>query len=183
MNALEDQYQRCCWGRDAETSLKMRPYLPTLKLRASKVRHATEFGFNMGFSATAILAGLPRGGILNSYDIRAHPMGYGLLRWANDEGKDFHFHHRSSLDIEIVPTEMLFIDSLHTADQLGMELLKHKHQVVRYLVLHDTAVHWEEGENGGRGLRGPIEHLMSSGEWKLTHQEDHGCGMMVFVKE
>lgn len=182
MNGLLEQYERWMHGQDLEIGLKMRPYMPTLKEYASRVHHATEFGFNVGASALAILAGLPTLGVLHSYDIREHPMADGLRIWADDMGKAFHFHWQSSLLAQIQPTELLLIDSLHTSDQLGGELYRHENRVRRYLLLHDTEVHWQDGENGQHGLAGPIERLQRSGIWDLVHCEAHGCGLMVFER-
>jgi hypothetical protein len=178
------QYDRCVSGRDMEISLRMRPYLPTLRRLAGDVMHATEFGFNQGLSAIALLAGLPEGGVLHSYDIRWHPVAEGLELQSWRESKRFVFHLRSSIEpsLSIEPTELLFIDSMHTANQLAGELNRHEHHVLRYLVLHDTEVHWVHGEDGQPGLRGPVEALMASGAWRLAHREGHGCGLMVFER-
>ena len=51
---------------------------------------------------------------------------------------DFHFTVGDTKAIDIEETDLLFIDTLHTYDQLAAELARHGMKARRWIVLHDT---------------------------------------------
>jgi len=57
-----------------------------------------------------------------------------------------------SLSVDIASCDLLFIDTRHTADQLTWELQRHAGKVRQRIVLHDTQILGERGEDGGPGL-------------------------------
>ena len=44
--------------------------------------------------------------------------------------------------VDIAPTDILLIDSLHTGEHLRMELLRNHKKVRKFIVLHDTTSCW-----------------------------------------
>jgi len=178
---LYEQYTRAQAGKDLSMSTFMLPYLPTLRNLAGLCHHVTEFGLNQGTSALALLAGVRRNGVVVSVDCRWHLCVPGLERLADLAEKRFCFRQANTLRIRIESTDLLFIDTLHTASQLESELARHGDQVRRFLVLHDVGIHWDKGEDGGPGLQGPVERLQR-GCWTEIHREDHGCGLLVMER-
>jgi hypothetical protein len=60
------------------------------------------------------------------------------MNLCNEYSIDYSFQERDVLQLEIEPTELLFIDTLHTYNQLIKELEIHSNKVSKYIVLHDT---------------------------------------------
>jgi cephalosporin hydroxylase len=73
-----------------------------------------------------------------SYDIVTNPNIIEVINLCNEYSVDYSFHERDVLQLEIEPTELLFIDTLHTYNQLISELKIHSNKVSKYIVLHDT---------------------------------------------
>src|SRR4029078_1132257 len=62
-------------------------------------------------------------------------------------GIAFKFICANDMDIDIEPTELLFIDSLHTYCHLSYELEKFSPQVSKYIALHDTSSPWGDKDD------------------------------------
>jgi hypothetical protein len=73
-----------------------------------------------------------------SYDIVTNPNITQVINLCNEYSIDYSFQERDVLQLEIEPTELLFIDTLHTYNQLIKELEIHSNKVSKYIVLHDT---------------------------------------------
>lgn len=54
----------------------------------------------------------------------------------------FNFVHANDMDIDIDPTELLFIDSMHTYCHLTYELEKFCGKVSKFIAMHDTDEPW-----------------------------------------
>jgi hypothetical protein len=79
---------------------------------------------------------------------------------------------------------MLFIDSRHTAEHLWGELLRHAPQVRRWIVLHDTVIFGETGEDGGPGLLPAVRrYLRDHPEWTVKSHARNNHGLMVLTRE
>jgi hypothetical protein len=158
-------------------------HLPTLRELAAECSHVTEFGMRFGCSTTALLAAQPES--LISYDIQRTP---DILRLQRAAGKTrFVFHHVSTLDAEIEPTELLFIDTVHTCFQVYGELTRHAHKVSRYLVFHDTMTCGERDyfyTEQPAGLLYGIGRYMSEhpGEWKQAAHYPNCNGLTVYKR-
>jgi len=119
-------------------------HLDILKEYALKSKHITELGVRGIVSTYAFILGKPKK--LISIDIH-YPSFY-----LNDEEKelikveeickslniDFKFVCANDLDIEIEETDLLFIDTVHTYDQLIQELRLHGNRSRKWIILHDT---------------------------------------------
>lgn len=113
-------------------------HLPVLKKYGKKVSHITEMGVRTGVSTVAFLEANPK--ILISYDIddSVFVIKDTLLKESKINNIDFRFILGDTLSIEIEPTELLFIDTLHVYNQLRLELDRHSKKVSKYLIFHDT---------------------------------------------
>lgn len=111
-------------------------HIDTLARLAGRCNHVTEFGVRSGNSTFALIAGKPK--TLVSYDVNPCPRIEELKRAAREAGVDFTFKLENTLTADIANTDMLFIDTVHTAEQVYAELTRHAAKVSMYLVFHDT---------------------------------------------
>jgi len=167
-------------------------HLPTLRDYVSKVNHVTEMGVRHGASTIAIGAGNPK--IMVSYDI----VGRGAMRKVTNlleqSDIDFKFVLGDILKLEIDETDMLFIDTLHTYNQLSQELLLHEGKVKKYIILHDTvsfaetdeviyphASHIVKGMKKGKaGLMNAVKDFLKGNKnWELEKHFTNNNGLTV----
>lgn len=151
---LEARYQRAC-----ETPSDINEHLPLLRHLASQCEHVTEFGTRWANGSTiAFLAAQPEQFI--AYDLEPkYVVSQPVLDLVQLAGATrFQPRCASTLEVTIEPTELLFIDTLHSYEQCKAELWKHgepdhfsgvcKCFVKKYLVFHDTSTFGHTGEDG-----------------------------------
>jgi hypothetical protein len=73
----------------------------------------------------------------------------------------FSFRQEDTRRANLEPTDLLFIDTYHTRQQLEAELAGAQNKLRQYLIFHDTATYAEHGEDGGDGLWPVIAALYS----------------------
>jgi len=85
---------------------------------------------------------------LISYDIRRSGEVTILENLAKEDWLDFAFVQGDTTDPAriIEECDMLFIDTLHNARQILLELSIHAINVKQYILFHDTTTFWENGE-------------------------------------
>lgn len=163
-------------------------HIELLRKLASECDHVTEFGMRGGNSTAAFLAAQPD--TLISWDI--NPYAVVSQRTADLLSVAGHtaFQPRVGDTLKIAPiepTDMLFIDTLHTAKQLKAELERHVDPITRpvrkYLVFHDTATFGTVGEDGSEpGLRAAIRYFQrchSFPLWELIEDRQNCNGLVV----
>lgn len=146
-------------------------HMDLLRWLASQCQHVTEFGTRWASGSTAaFLAGKPEtfitwdinfGSIVNSRMADLHSIA----------GKtNFQARVGNSLEIVIEETDLLFIDTLHTAKQLYAELERHGWSVRKWIVMHDTETFGQVGEDGSTpGLRMAIRKFQKEEAFPLWH--------------
>lgn len=166
-------------------------YVPFLRdlCKSEGLRHVTEFGVREGHSTRAILDGLrARWAKLVSYDIDP-PAAGDLLDYARDAEVLWEFRQEDTLTTDpIAPTELLFLDSAHTYDQVKAELIRHAASVERFLVFDDVTIFGEHGDPNGntgrpdpnvRGIMPAIEEFRQTNpSWKVHTHNPEGCGLL-----
>lgn len=167
-------YEQLC-----KTPSDINEHLPTLKALTEECETVTEMGVRYCVSTFAFLEGKPKK--LTSIDI-AHPTSYvhqggvqayeKVLNTAKAYGVDFDFIQASTLDIEIEPTDLLFIDTLHTGHQLRQELKLHADKAKKYIVFHDTVSCADE-------LMPVINEWLAEGKWKVKEHYMNNNGILV----
>ncbi len=157
-------------------------HLPTLVRLANKCRHITEFGTRYGISTAAFLYARPSKFI--AYDISRHEAVSVLEEAVRAENLDFQFIQADVLSVEIEDTDLLFIDTLHTRDQLIAELCRHGGRVNEYIVLHDTMTFGDVGEVGeSGGLKQALrEYLADHSEWSVIEEYQNNNGLTVLQR-
>ena len=111
-------------------------HIETLYKYANECSHITEMGVRWVSSTWPLLLSNPKKMI--SYDIVKNPNINEVVSLSEEYGINFSFIESDVLKIEIEPTELLFIDTLHTYNQLKSELGLHSNKVSKYIILHDT---------------------------------------------
>ena len=136
-------------------------HLPTLRLLAAHCSHVTEFGVRSGVSTQAILsAGVPS----VHYDIEPAPFAFY---------EPHTFIQASTLEVDIEPTDMLFIDTDHTYVQLYSELTRHSSKVSKYIIMHDTTVY------GTELLPAVRDFLWQTPDWLVLAQYFNNNGLLI----
>lgn len=171
---IEEHYQALCIKPS-----DIFQHLPTLKRYATDSDFIVELGTRGIVSTWALLAGKPKQMI--SVDI-AHPKDFGADIWevydaTNAEQIDYEFVQRSSLEIELPEHDLLFIDTLHTYDQLKAELEKHHTKPRKYLIMHDTNL---AGEN--QMQIAVNEFLDAHLEWEVKEHFMNNNGLTVMQR-
>jgi hypothetical protein len=81
-----------------------------------------------------------------SYDIVKNPNINEVINLTREYGINYQFVETDVLKLEIEETELLFIDTLHTYNQLICELDLHSEKCTKYIILHDTTAFGEVDE-------------------------------------
>ncbi len=158
-------------------------HLPFIEYIASRCAHCTEFGTRDCFSTSALIAGCP--GKVVSYDLN---IGGNVQQLASLELPcDWRFIQVNTLaeGFEIDFTDLLFVDTLHTYNQVKGELAQHAHNVGHYIMFHDTYSHGirsldVQGEEGI--MRAIEEFLVEHPEWKNVYQVQFNHGLIMLEK-
>lgn len=154
MSTLEALYGDAC-----RTPSDINEHLPLLRMLASRCDHVTEFGTRWANGSTiAFLSAQPKQFV--AWDLNPQfVVSQKILNLIGMAGRTrFQPRTGSTLEINIEPTDLLFIDTLHTYQQLKAELWRHgdpRHfhgkcdcLVKKYIVLHDTCTFGRIGEDG-----------------------------------
>lgn len=174
-------------------------HVPALRALAMECSSVVEIGLRDMVSSWGILQGLSENpSASRSYlgiDISYPPFQTLSLakELAEECGISFHFCQSNDMHVDIEPTEMLFIDSLHTYCHLTYELEKFSPKVSKYIAMHDTSEPWgDENEDvyygdyseypseydcTKQGLWPAVEDfLLRHPEWTLheRHLNNHG---------
>ena len=162
--------------------------LPILKKYASMCDHITEMGVEYGHSTIALLSGYPKKMI--SYDIERQKTIIEIELLAAQSGIDYKFILGDSLKVNIEPTDLLFIDTLHTYRQLYSELNRHSNNVKNFILMHDTRIYGERDHVEGignatskAGLMTAIkDFLLQNKNWRMKEATRESNGLVVLGK-
>lgn len=181
------------WGRAAEViHSDIVLHLPVLEYFASQCRHVTEFGVRDGHSTVALAAGLGRQlgcmGSLISYDIEET----NFVRKFRDMAKPCYWGFRQAdtgdSGLVISPTDLLFIDTLHTYDHVTKELTLHGRKATKYLAFHDTFTCGEYDRSGpdpgAKGILPAVDEFLAKypGEYRTAYRTDANNGLLVLER-
>ena len=147
----------------------------TYQRLAAQVDTVTEFGVYTGLSTCAWLSGRPQR--LRSYDITDENLTVlaELTHAAQQQGTDFQFEIGNSLEIDIEPVDLLFIDTVHKRDHARAEIERHHERVKKYMVFHDTA-DWPGV------FQAVIGFVMENRCWHIVEHCQHNSGLTVLER-
>ena len=160
---------------------------PLLRKYANRCERITELGVAYIISTFALLAAKPRK--LTSYDLQLHDAIKMEVtsKLAKTQGIDFNFIKADDLKTELEETDLLFVDTLHTYQQLSQELKLHANKVRKYIAFHDTDIFGKLDEEPTplekRGLLLAInEFLEANPQWKKVEQVHYSYGLFVIER-
>jgi hypothetical protein len=161
-------------------------HIPTLIKYGQECEHITEMGVRGICSTWAFLASSPQK--LISYDLEDPSNWGGKIQDVYDTAKhyelDFSFIKGNVLDIEIEPTDFLFLDTWHVYEQVRDELKLHSPKVKKYIGFHDIVSWGEKGETPGyKGINYAIdEFLTNSKEWVIKEKFLNNNGLLIIER-
>lgn len=188
INNIYQLYARRCYENG-----NIHEHLPLLHTLSMESEGVLEIGVENGVSSTALIAG---------QDWRANNKKYAFYF-----GIDINPSSASAVDILAractaqfpisfkagrgaetqTPhgrVDLLFIDSLHTEDNIRRELNFHLDKVNKFVVLHDTETFGEKGEKEGtRGILHGIGLLLDTTKWIKYYDSPRNNGLVVFLKK
>lgn len=175
-------------------------HLPTLRRYASECEHVTEMGTRYAISTFALLIAKPKKVVSIDMNYKFfQPYEQEINNFAQECETEFQFIESDVLKIDIERTDMLFIDTLHTYNQLSKELRKHEGSVNKWIILHDTITFGQVDEefyqNGEvsdeisnqevnkRGLYNAlIDFLDENKNWKIKEHFTNNNGLTVIER-
>jgi len=188
------------YDRLVKTPSDINEHLPTLKKYGSECKHITEMGVRSVVSTWAFLEAKPNR--LVSIDINPCPISEAA-QLAKAEGIDFEFIQAdtSNPNLDIEPTDLLFIDTWHVYDQLKVEFKLHSSKAKKYIILHDTTTFGEVGESTWsnlvidvasgkmiparyKGLWYAVEEFVKSNiEWTIKERYTNNNGLTILERK
>jgi hypothetical protein len=172
---FEQLYQEAC-ARDTD----IHEHLPLLAQLASECTHVTELGVGHGQSTIGFL----RNNIeLHSYEYKPFDYIPKLFEDYRNAGRNVTLHIADTREINIAPTDFLFIDSLHIYEQVKIELHLHANKAKKYIGFHDTTTYATNGEFGGRGIWPAIQEFLDEHpEWQLIQRRINNNGLTILKR-
>lgn len=165
------------------------PFMEVLRYYSSLGDITVELGVNQVNSTFAFLASDCKTVI--SVDIDLHKRPVKDLKkldrniWldhahylAKKEKRAFQSFEESSLTIKFDSINLLFIDTLHTGEQLSKELNLHQSSVQKkgFIAMHDTKLF-------GTELKPVVEcFLADNNAWKIDYLDERWCGLTILKK-
>jgi len=176
-DVFEVEYQRA-----KKTSSDINQNLPVLYELAKECDTIVEMGVRTGVSTRAFLN---TDASLISIDIQKNAKVEKLFALADASGKSCQYMIGDTLKIEIPETDLLFIDTLHTYEQLTQELKLHGNKAKKYLIFHDTHTFGVTGEIGidKKGLMpAVIEFVIANPHWGFYIHKTNNNGLTVLKR-
>lgn len=138
MSLITEKYEEAC-----RTKTDINEHLPTLKKYADECNHITEFGTRKGVSTWSWLMSSAKTIRCFDNDMKVMQHLTHHIKCAEQLKKDFTFTCVNTIakGLEIEPTDLLFVDTLHTYEQVITELKMHSNKVRKYILFHDTSSH------------------------------------------
>jgi len=161
-------------------------HLPILFTMGLQCRTIVEFGVRSGNSTKAFLASLKmqsRQTSLYSYDINPCKQAVGQVDSMTDSNTLWTFVQADTAKLETIPEcDLLFIDTLHTHNQVVAEVEHHK-SVRRFMVFHDTVLFGANGEKGQPGIRIAIDTFRHRNpQWRILWEYRHNNGLLILER-
>ena len=157
-----------------------------------------EMGVRWVSSTWAFLMSKPKK--LVSYDIVKHENINQVILLANEYGLNYTFIECDVLNLKIEKTDLLFLDTLHTYNQLFNELTLHSPNVSKYIIMHDTVSFGFIDENiynhaseiiksvpkTKEGLKNAINDFLlteSGKNWEIFHEHTNNNGLTILKRK
>jgi hypothetical protein len=161
---IQDKFEELC-----NTPSDINEHLPILREYADKCEHITEMGVRGVVSTYAFLSSKAK-----------RVVAIDILNVAVPDVEKLQFICADDLQIEIEPTDFLFIDTAHNYRQCIQELNLHGKNVRKYIGFHDTQIFGEHGDDGDKGLMFAVnEYIEQNKEWTILYKTDVNNGLTI----
>lgn len=176
MSTIKEMYQQKC---DVPSDIDL--FLPILYQYGLECRHITEMGVRGVTSTWAFLLASPEKLVCIDWDKAPYTVCRESLNLAKDlaekDGIQLEFVSGDSIETRIDLTDLLFIDTWHTYEQLLLELLIHSGKVRKYIIAHDTS------EKSFPGMSCAVkDFLVENKQWMVTDYFTNEPGMIVLSR-
>jgi hypothetical protein len=151
-------------------------HVETLRDLATKCHHVTQIGI---WGKPSRIALAQNGSTFVDYSPSPRSEWSELKRFLGEKfiGKEW------QPGLEIDETDLLFIDTYHTAEDTINLFSKHAPKVRKYLIVHTTEIFGEKGDNGGPGiLIGVRQFVHENREWTVVRQDKNNYGLIVLSR-
>lgn len=177
-NIFEQEYEKA-----RTTPSDINENLHILYDLAKQCNTVVEMGVRTGVSTRAFLN---TDVDLLSFDIVLNDRVQRLFDLARKQGKRVQYVQADVLNIEIDETDLLFIDTLHTYQQLKQELKLHGNKARKFIAFHDTYTFGLRGEDGidKKGLlTAIIEFIIENPHWRFMIHRTSNNGLTVLERQ
>lgn len=181
---IRREYEKSLYAERSD----IKEHLPILASLALECDSVTEMGSRFGDSTRAFLTTPAK---FTAYDLELVDSVNQLFLKAKEAGKDAAYIKADTRDLEIEETDMLFIDTWHSGDQLRQELKLHGNKARKYLVFHDTQTYglmdesWDKQRKiyPGEGLLPAIiDFLIKNPHWRFKMHRTNNNGLTVLER-
>lgn len=178
-NAVEMIYEQKC-----KTISDINEHLPTIKKYCDECESAYELGVRNIVSSWAFAASnLQKFASVDLIVPKSEELKQ-LEDACKSKKIDFKFLQKNSLDVEAEEVDLTFIDTWHVYDLCIQELNKYSKITKKYIILHDTTLFGESGEQPDKlGLNYAVrEFLENNKDWKIKEVFSNNNGLTVLQK-
>ena len=148
-------------------------HFPLMLKYGKQCEHITEMGVRNVVSTWGWIGSNPKK--LICYDYRRSNEIQDAIDTAAELGLDFTFHEADTRAIEIEETDLLFIDTEHTYEQIQKELELHGNKARKFIVFHDTA--WAHDMN--RAIK---EFMEANPHWVNEEEVTNNNGFKIIKR-
>jgi hypothetical protein len=164
----------------ATTESDINEHIPLIREYASKVKSVVEFGVRTAVSTVGLVAGVYGKGRVVSYDLEPSTEASALAELVPE---CFEFRIGDSREVDISGCDLLFLDTVHTAEHLQQELELHALKTSSYILIHDTHLYGTVGSDGKPGLETAIQQFLEQNpQWAIEMKLENNNGMTVLVR-
>jgi len=182
-----------------QTPSDINEHIPIMLKYGQECDHITEMGVRGVLSTWAWLACAPKNKFI-AYDLQDPSKWGGDIQSVKDTAKsygiNFEFVESDVLNIDIKPTDLLFIDTWHHYNQLKVELERHSGKVKKYICFHDTTSYEHHSEpttsensfndklDWNKGLWDAITEFLEENKdiWKLKERFTNNNGFTIIER-
>ena len=106
-----------------------------------------------------------------------------VLKACGEQGIDFKFVKANTRECDIDETDLLFLDTWHSYDQVSSEL-RLAPKVKKFILFHDTVLFGVIGSGGEEGiLRAINEFLEQNPRWEIIENNQDGNGLLAIARK